>query len=122
MKAYDYHRQFHDILGHLTTIRSACSVLVEDYGASMSTEATEIVNDGKVLISIMCPICGVPVPLFSVGLRYSEDHVAACKLQVCNACGTSVSVDGWIKYAFSMRILDVKVAVPGGAEEDSDGC
>lgn len=88
----------------------------------VETEATEIVNDGKVLISIMCPICGVPVPLFSVGLRYSEDHVAACKLQVCNACGTSVSVDGWIKYAFSMRILDVKVAVPGGAEEDSDGC
>ena len=40
---FDYHFAFHQILGHLTTIRSAGSVIIEDHQSKLSPEVKQMV-------------------------------------------------------------------------------
>ncbi len=45
IKKNNYHKEFHDILGHVSTIRSGCSVLVEDdYKHKIDPEVFNIIN------------------------------------------------------------------------------
>ena len=41
---FDYHTSFHQILGRVTTIRSACSVLAEDYGDKLPENAAQMIK------------------------------------------------------------------------------
>jgi len=41
---FDYHTAFHDILGDLTTIRSAGSVISEEYQDQIPVEANQLLN------------------------------------------------------------------------------
>ena len=44
VKSYDFHREFHDVLGHITTIRSASSVLINDYKKKIPPEIMEMIR------------------------------------------------------------------------------
>ena len=41
---YDYHYHFHEILGNITTIKSAISVIREDYQQETNSEITNILT------------------------------------------------------------------------------
>ena len=44
MNSTDYHQQFHDILGTITTIRSMVPVLIEDHSSHLTLSAQELLN------------------------------------------------------------------------------
>lgn len=43
-KSFDYHYQFHQILGHITTIKSAISIIKEDYHEKIDPEVYKMVK------------------------------------------------------------------------------
>ncbi len=42
--SFDYHKTFHQILGRVTTIRSACSVILEDYTDQLPQQVTDMIR------------------------------------------------------------------------------
>jgi hypothetical protein len=43
MSQYNFHTSFHQILGHVTTIRSALSVLTEDYQKQLPPDIFQMI-------------------------------------------------------------------------------